>query len=457
MQATTRIGDQLRKARVERHLTIDQAANATRIRARYLQALENGEVDALPSKVQAKGFLRLYANFLEIPVQPLLDTWDGKAPSIVKTPEPEPPIESRSQSAIPDRGSTPEKSKHSPPVSQSEDVSVQEPGQSLQQTTSSQEIFLEIGNQLRQQRELLGIKLSDVENFIHIRQFYLGAMENGRLEDLPSPVQGRGMLSNYAHFLDMDVDALLLRFAEGLQIRRIERKPLPAKSGLFTRRKGGKAGTLRKWITLDLLIGGTLILGLMGLGIWAAAQVSAMRNEQVKETAPSVADIIMVSSTAISFPKDQITRQPTQAQTKPAATGNAPLAAEDITGTLPSLEPGPLQVYIIARQRAWMRVIVDQKVKFEGRVVPGTAYPFSGKTQIELLTGNAAALQVLFNQNDLGTLGLTGQVSALIFTTNGIVTPTISFTSTLTATKPATATLFPTPTQPTATITPLIP
>ena len=35
------------------------------------------------------------------------------------------------------------------------------------------------------------------------------------------------MLNNYAHFLDMDVDAILLQFAEGLQAKRLERQPAP--------------------------------------------------------------------------------------------------------------------------------------------------------------------------------------------------------------------------------------
>ena len=34
---------------------------------------------------------------------------------------------------------------------------------------------------------------------------------------LPSPVQGRGMLKNYADFLGLESDTLLLTFADGLQ------------------------------------------------------------------------------------------------------------------------------------------------------------------------------------------------------------------------------------------------
>ena len=53
------------------------------------------------------------------------------------------------------------------------------------------------------------------------------------MDELPSTVQTRGMLSNYATFLDLDVDALLLRFADALQARHRERNP--AKAGAQTR------------------------------------------------------------------------------------------------------------------------------------------------------------------------------------------------------------------------------
>jgi hypothetical protein len=104
-----------------------------------------------------------------------------------------------------------------------------------------------------------------------------------------------------------------------------------------------------------------------------------------------------------------------------------------------------------------MRIMVDGKQAFNGRVVPGNAYPFSAKEIIELTTGNAAGLQVYYNQQSLGILGITGQVVSLNFTKKGVITPTPSFSPSPTFTKPPTVTLQPSPTQRTATITPFIP
>ncbi len=75
------IGEQLRKAREQRRLTLEQAAFATHIKLVYLHALESDERDLLPSPVQGKGFLRLYAGFLNLEIQPLLNLWEGSLPS----------------------------------------------------------------------------------------------------------------------------------------------------------------------------------------------------------------------------------------------------------------------------------------------------------------------------------------------------------------------------------------
>ncbi|HEX2170974.1 MAG TPA: helix-turn-helix domain-containing protein, partial [Dehalococcoidia bacterium] len=58
------IGELLRSQREERGLTLEQAEEVTRIRRRYLEALESGNFAELPGEVYVRGFLRLYAEYL---------------------------------------------------------------------------------------------------------------------------------------------------------------------------------------------------------------------------------------------------------------------------------------------------------------------------------------------------------------------------------------------------------
>ncbi|MDP2995740.1 MAG: DUF4115 domain-containing protein, partial [Anaerolineales bacterium] len=123
-----------------------------------------------------------------------------------------------------------------------------------------------------------------------------------------------------------------------------------------------------------------------------------------------------------------------------------PAAGETLVLTLPAAGHGPVQVVVIAQDQAWVRVTVDGKVQFEGRVTAGTAYPFDGNTQIEVRTGDGRALSILYNQNDLGPMGNSGEVVDRIYTTNAILNPTATFTPTPTITPTPTATLRPTAT-----------
>lgn len=60
----TRIGAVLREARRKREIDLSEVEQATKIRPRYLQALEAEEWDALPGGVYTRGFIRTYASFL---------------------------------------------------------------------------------------------------------------------------------------------------------------------------------------------------------------------------------------------------------------------------------------------------------------------------------------------------------------------------------------------------------
>jgi len=67
------IGEALRRARDARGLSLEQAAQDTRISLRFLEALEDEQFDELPAPVYVRGFTRSYANYLGVDPQPLID------------------------------------------------------------------------------------------------------------------------------------------------------------------------------------------------------------------------------------------------------------------------------------------------------------------------------------------------------------------------------------------------
>ncbi len=61
------VGERLRTARVARGLSLDDVEAGTRIRRRYLEALEEEAFDRLPGPTYVRGFLRSYAAYLDLP------------------------------------------------------------------------------------------------------------------------------------------------------------------------------------------------------------------------------------------------------------------------------------------------------------------------------------------------------------------------------------------------------
>lgn len=65
-------GSLLKEAREARGLSLEEVAAATRVRVPYLEALEQDDVHRLPAAVYARGYLRAYANLLELQPEPLV-------------------------------------------------------------------------------------------------------------------------------------------------------------------------------------------------------------------------------------------------------------------------------------------------------------------------------------------------------------------------------------------------
>src|SRR3954453_5305918 len=69
------IGEPLREARMRRRIDMTEVETATKIRGKYLRALENEEWDLLPGPTFVKSFLRTYAEYLELDARLLVEEY----------------------------------------------------------------------------------------------------------------------------------------------------------------------------------------------------------------------------------------------------------------------------------------------------------------------------------------------------------------------------------------------
>ncbi len=72
------IGNTLREARLRRGFDILDCEAETKIRAKYLRAMEEEQFDLMPSPTYVRGFLRTYADFLDLDGRLVLDEYESR-------------------------------------------------------------------------------------------------------------------------------------------------------------------------------------------------------------------------------------------------------------------------------------------------------------------------------------------------------------------------------------------
>ncbi len=300
----------------------------------------------------------------------------------------------------------------------------------------------EIGRTLRETRERLGLTLEEAERTIRIRASRLETLERGEFDSLPSQVQARGFLHNYAEFLGLDPEELLRRYDESRQPKR--RRSLVARGSSQTAVKKNAARRIRmpSWFSPDILVVAIIVLGVIVVLIWGGRKLYATIGSG--EGAAAVAS----SADAISLPTATNTPSPAVS----ALADLTQLTTEEPTATstliLNVLDQVNLQV--IAERESWVQVLVDGEETFKGRMGAGERYDYLGEERVEVFTGNGGGIHVIFNGQDQGLMGDVGQVVTRVWTPRGGQTPTPTQTLTPTASPEITETVTPTPIIPEA-------
>jgi transcriptional regulator with XRE-family HTH domain len=93
MDMSASIGETLRQARLEQGLELVDLEARTKVRARYLRALEAEDWDALPGEAYVRGFLRTYADALGLDGPALVEEYQRLTPPAMAEPRGEPVLE----------------------------------------------------------------------------------------------------------------------------------------------------------------------------------------------------------------------------------------------------------------------------------------------------------------------------------------------------------------------------
>ncbi len=91
-----------------------------------------------------------------------------------------------------------------------------------------------LGELLRREREILGVSLDEMARYTKVRKIYLEKIENDQLDDFLPDVYVKGFLRNYAKYLGLDPEKIILQYRKekGIQ-KNIQRSFSPCKKETF--------------------------------------------------------------------------------------------------------------------------------------------------------------------------------------------------------------------------------
>ena len=80
------IGQKLESARQSKGVSVSEAGQATKILSKFIEAMESDDFGALSAPVYAKSFIRMYAKYLGLDAQPLVDEYAAQYVPKTKRP-----------------------------------------------------------------------------------------------------------------------------------------------------------------------------------------------------------------------------------------------------------------------------------------------------------------------------------------------------------------------------------
>ena len=239
----------------------------------------------------------------------------------------------------------------------------------------------DLGTALRNARRRRKISLAQASRDTRIGLRYLTALERGApLEEFPAPMFARAFLREYARYLRLETEPLLQLLAP------YEPPPVAPTLAVLARAAPQKRSAGR----------------LVALAVAAAVSVLLVLGAD---------DPLRPPSTPASDLNEAI--PPEAPATAGSGDETAPASGDVARGQSGS---GAITADLRATGRSWLRVVADGDTVYEGMAADGWSRSFSGADRVEILIGNAGAVELLVNGRSMGPLGAAGQVRRLLIT-----------------------------------------
>jgi len=220
------------------------------------------------------------------------------------------------------------------------------------------------GEYLRKERETREISLDEVSKHTKIQKRLLIALEENRLDQLPSQTFVRGFIRLYSECIGLDPRQAVLRFEQYLKELHPE---------LCGQRPAARQG-IKVW---NILI--PVVIFVVAATI-VVASVIGNRSQRASADSRQAA------------PGPPVSKAETRTPAQPAADQANPITA-------------PYTVKVKALEICWLLATIDEKTSREAMLYPGEVFEVKAEQRLSLLLGNAGGAEVTVNELSLKPIG----------------------------------------------------
>jgi transcriptional regulator with XRE-family HTH domain len=425
------VGEALRAAREAQGFSLQEVEAQTRIRLKFLRALEEGDVDVLPSDLHAKGFLRNYALFLRLDADDLVDRFSaatGHTPRpltrLTETPAPYPPPGTRATPPFAVEGG------EMPPAEASDvgvgdvDVPVDDlPPGAEAEAADAEGVMLEADAAAEDVEEVEAETAVEAEAVVEADDE--AAPEEEPVEvDLAPPPPPRPAHSTFiptSQRVGPGVPRGLVGQPAPVPVPPEEMgAPPPEEPPTRERRQRSPAARAMR---SNIFAAAALVLAFAAIIWFVTSRLSQISGEALVSATPVPVEALINTPEGEATPGadaeaagDGENGEPTPFPT--AATGAA--AGESVEAASVA---GRVVLSMDVVQRSWVRVDVDGETAFEGQAQIGEVLLYEGEDTVLIRAGNGAGLEATVNGQAIGPLGERGEVVERMFTPDGEIEP----------------------------------
>ncbi len=271
------------------------------------------------------------------------------------------------------------------------------------------------GAMLRETRESKGISLEEASRATHIHVNVLKKIEADDFSSIGT-VYAKGFLKIYAEFLGLDKSDIVERFAGAVpasqRTRAVQKVIIPgttspsAEKNLFSSALESVVSVIKK---IDMKIIVIVVLCVVVFwGFRALWRVVARRDARkpAAQVRLSEKPRTVTEKKSVVEPKKKAA---SAAPEKTVVSAPVPVVAEKVV------------LVVRARAKTWLQVKVDGRVVFQSVLARGAAESWTAAKKIEMVIGNAGAVELELNGRILERIGRPGQtLKHVVVTRDGL-------------------------------------